>query len=549
MRRFLKGVVAALAIFAAGPVMAQDGPIAKAAYGLAGNVKPVQAQVTSIVGKNLFNPSDKDVLLGNFVSNTTGAPSTSVSYNLTGYIPVAPLTAYATVNQVVAQRRAYYDANKNFISADFVNTGLTFTTPAGAAYMRQTVPVAYWGALQIEQGAAPTAYRPYGSASVMGLQNPYQAQLLRQTHMALTKLGLPTPEATQLIINLSGDSYTQGATRWAQPFTQFMAAKYGDAGGGWCGFGFLVSGNVAPWTTGNQPSFLNGNARPATYPTREYGSIAGIYYTAATADLAAATLSQAGDAVEQDFPASPTISSVDLHFIGTSGGSIRYTFNGGTTWTTLSVSGTTGVTAVTTLSLTGYTAAAAGTLRIEWVSGTATLAGVNLKSTASGVRVNKIAATGSAVSAWAQNSTGAGFTTSSAALSPNLIVYMDGPNSQTAGVSTTQWGTYLTTLINLWRTITPGIDVFVMAPPENQRTTNPVPVAGYALQARNMAATMRFAFTDTQNAFGDPSNPTEYGSAGIVPLFATDLLHPDPPTGGRLLMAEALKAILPFGGQ
>jgi YHS domain-containing protein len=45
--------------------------------------------------------------------------------------------------------------------------------------------------------------------------------------------------------------------------------------------------------------------------------------------------------------------------------------------------------------------AGAGTLRIDWVSGTVKLCGVNLKSSAPGVRVNKLAATGSSISSWA----------------------------------------------------------------------------------------------------------------------------------------------------
>lgn len=85
------------------------------------------------------------------------------------------------------------------------------------------------------------------------------------------KRALPTPENVQLVINAGGDSYTHNRSRWIQGFTEYLVSKFGDAGGGWCGFGFLNSGNVAPWTTGNQPSFLNGNAR-STYPTKVFGN-------------------------------------------------------------------------------------------------------------------------------------------------------------------------------------------------------------------------------------------------------------------------------------
>jgi hypothetical protein len=500
-------------------------------------------------GVNLFNPDDPDVRFGQFLNNASSyTPSNGYTYNITGYIPVKPSTTYATNPLIRAQRRAFYDANKTLISGEYLTYNgslVTFTTPANCRFIRQTVPYLQWRTCQIQEGSSVTSWVPYGFRPAPVPANPIQRESLRQTRLKLSKLALPTPESAQLVINLYGDSYTHNATRWSQPFAQTLTGKYGDAGGGWCGFGGLSAGNTAPWTSGNQPSYTNGNARPTTYPTRLYGNIVQNYYTKSTCDLASATLSASGDAIEQDYPASPTISAGVLHWIGTGSGSIRYTFNGGTNWTTLSVSGTSGTTATTTLSLTGYSGA--GTLRIEWVSGTAELCGVDLQSAASGVRVNKLAATGSAISAWAQNTTGAGFATSTSALGAHLCIDMDGPNSQTGGVSGTTWSGYLLTFISRLRTVIgASTDILYVSPPENPRTNQSIRISSYEQAARLLAYAYNFAHLDLQPAFGDPSNTAEYKSTGTLPLFNSDDLHPEPTTGGRVMMAEIIRALVPF---
>jgi hypothetical protein len=442
--------------------------------------------------------------------------------------------------------------------------------------------------------------------------NPYRPSLLRQAHYRLTKLSLPTPEAALLSIVAAGDSYTHNASRWSGPFTDIMVAKYGDAGMGFTGFGFLPSGNTAPWyvtrftasisgdtltvtaidptssplaigqivlatgvaagtyitalgtgtggvgtytvgvsqtvtsrtmTGKNQPTYLNGNVRPSKYPCRLYGNIAGTYYTGAGVDLAMATFSASGDAVEIDFPASHPNTVARLLYVSRPGAQARYTIDGGTTWTTLDLSaGTEGLLAALTIS----PPSAVGTLRIEWVAGTCQINGVFARG-ASGVVVSKIAATGSHILHWA-NAAATSWETGLAALDAALVVYMDGTNSQTISTSPGDWGTRLQTIVSRARTAVPGIDVMIATPPENQRTTNTVPMTAYATEARKRAMAMRFCFNDMQDAFGDPANPTEYGSTGPVPLFAADLIHPDPLTGGRALVAEFLNAICPYRG-
>ena len=373
--------------------------------------------------------------------------------------------------------------------------------------------------------------------------NPYRPQLLRHSRYRLTKLSLPTPEAVLMGISAGGDSYTHNASRWINAFADKMAAKFGDAGMGFTGFGFLNSGNVAPWTSGNQPTYLNGNARPSKYPCRLYGSIVGTYYTDKGPDLAMATFTQAGDAAEIDFPAGHPNTLAKLLYVPAAGAAARVTTNGGSSWTALDLSiGTAGT--LTTLSLTPP--AGAATMRIEWVSGTCAISGAFARGT-SGVFVNKVAATGSNISQFS-GAPATSWENGFAAIEPNLFIYMDGTNSQGASIAAGTWGGYLANIISRARAAVPGIDILIATPPENQRTTNSVPMTIYPPEARKRAMALRFAFTDMQEVFGDPTNPTEYGSSGAIPLFASDLIHPDPTTGGRSLASQMLNAVVPYQG-
>lgn len=386
--------------------------------------------------------------------------------------------------------------------------------------------------------------------------NPSRPELLRQTHMLLTKRALV--EAAQCVMNLAGDSYSHLASRYSGPLTDLLVSRYGDAGGGWCGFGFVAGANSAPWTSSgsNQPELMNGNVRPASYPTTLVGNITSTYLTAASPDLCSATLSAAGDRINQAIPASPIHNACDLFFQGTADGQIRYswgTYNGsgyvgnegnytfGST-TTINVQGTVGA---------GQFVALAGIpsvqcmLKLEWVAGTVILCGVNLKSAASGVRVNKIAATGSASSNW--NAAPATWETVLAGLGGNLFSYLDGTNSQGLSISPAAWGGHIANIFSRARTSIPGIDTLLMTPPENQRVGNPYSMALLPIEARKQQLSSRFCFNDTQDAFGSASNPTEYGSAGAFPLFNPDRTHPEPLTGGRVLVREFMKVLQPFG--
>jgi len=506
-------------------------------------------------GSNAFNLADAGAELNYYIDASTGVVSLSLAggtkYHLTGYIAVKPGVTYRRFN--ASGPIGYFDRNLTWISG--ASPGTTFTPPADAAYVRISIVRSAWRNSWLIVNGGATVWTPYGNRIVNQAVNPLQVGYLRNSKYRLAKRLLPTPEAERIIINAAGDSYTQAPTRWTGPFMDYMAAKYGDGGGGWCGFSFASAG-TPPYTLGNQPSLLNGNVRPATYPTKVYGSPTASYGSKNMPDISAITLAASGDYVFQAFPATPVHNGCDLFFEGTSNGVVKYRWG---TYVSGSVSDPASYSfgSDTNINLQGALAATqvadiktgmpsgAGAVIVEWVSGSSIVSGVNLKSAASGVVVNKLACSGSQVASWTSK-TAAQWQAGMTALGGELFVFMDGPNSQASTILPAVWRSSVGTLMTRLRTALPASDILLATPPENQRTYNRISILSYQVEAAAASIENAYTHLDLQTAFGDGGNATEYGSAGIVPLFNADLLHPEPLTGGRLLMKEFARAIEPM---
>lgn len=111
-----------------------------------------------LVGTNLFNINDSEVVIGKFISSS-GLLIENATYNVTGYIPILPSTEY-----VMSYRHniAYYDANLNFVSYSAIGGANPLTSPSGAYYIRCTVEAAtQWGEFQLQLGTVETPFEPY----------------------------------------------------------------------------------------------------------------------------------------------------------------------------------------------------------------------------------------------------------------------------------------------------------------------------------------------------------------------------------------------------
>jgi hypothetical protein len=520
-----------------------------------------------VASKNLFNPADPDATLGKFVSYQNGATNNNAAYNATGFVPLDENTDY-TISY--SHQRAFYNAAKGYIGGTNSGNPATFTTPAGTAFGRFTVATSAWSAFQVEAGGTHTDYEPYGftidpdympasggGGTAAALGSKFNAHALREYHMRREKRIRVTPEDCRNIIALVGDSYTHNPTRYSGGFAQAEIADQGDGGGGWTGFGFVDGGAGGPYVlNGTQPTLPNGNVRPSQYTMQHVGAWTSSYGIVPAPDACCAVSATAGDRIVLGFPAAasglyPALTAVDLFWIGTADGVMRYSWNGGSTWTSVNLQGTVGDCSFAALA--GFpTNGSAGTLIIEVVSGTCKPAGVNWISGtetvsssggavnitvagASGAVIHKLGATGRKAQDFATVSANTSWGAALARLGINTLSIMHGTNDQGASRTPEQFEADLVTIASEALVAVPSLDVVITMPAENGRTTNAVKMKQYAASAADAANNNDWGFNDTQREFGDPDNPSVYMSAGARPLYASDGIHPEPKTGGRVL--------------
>lgn len=374
------------------------------------------------------------------------------------------------------------------------------------------------------------------------------AHYLRETHMRLRALKHGT--ATQLIINLLGDSFVTGDF-WTPVFAKALHTVFGLAGVGWVGFGFYGTGSAPPYTTGGtQPNFggtptVDGNARPDLVPKPTFdGSWTSTYNSPGSnlPSISYARSSTAGDRARFDFPAGHTSSTV-FYYKQTTAGSFRYSWDGGSTWAgTITYDNSSNNSASD--ALVG-TIAGAGTLLFEVVSGQVNLGGVEMKSTASGVRINKLGVSGGATNNFATAAGAANWRTRFAVLGAHLNIAGWQTNDQGGAFAPDgAYTTNLTTIATNLRVIAPYSDLLLTAPPENQRPANAYPMSGYTAATRALARTQKAAFLDHQPNFGEL--PADYAWANASrQWYASDLIHPVTATGGAAMANAMLEAVMP----
>lgn len=361
---------------------------------------------------------------------------------------------------------------------------------------------------------------------------------LRTAHWKMIALDLG--DTQQLNIAAVGDSYTQNAARYTGPLATYLTGRYGDGGGGWTGYGFFSAGSPPYVIAGAQPAGVNGNARPTSYALKFRGVWVCTYNNSPSPDCAHITSSTAGDMIQRTVPASPNHSALRVHFLGTADGVVRHRVDGGS-WTTQNVQGTIGALQMFDIALT----AGAHTVEIEVVSGTVSLCGDNALSSATGVRLHKLGGSGSSVNSW-WNQNAASQQTGWADLTPDIFWVMEAGNSQSNAIAPATWISRWSDLVGRMRTASPLADILMVGTIELIGRDAPTytPIADYAAQARQFAWTNDYAFLSLQDYFG--ADKTTYASTSPRPLLNADGLHPEPPTGGRLMVAAMLDILLPY---
>lgn len=143
----------------AGPVATLAGSYpSAAAYNNVAQLQKLKADAQT--GKNLFNPNDPDVLVGYFISATTGNPTATTNFQTSGYLAILAGSSYAIS---AGRQMAWYDANRIFISGVSPGSAIpvVVTAPAGAAYLRTSIANGDLATYQVELGSASTSYEAY----------------------------------------------------------------------------------------------------------------------------------------------------------------------------------------------------------------------------------------------------------------------------------------------------------------------------------------------------------------------------------------------------
>lgn len=520
------------------------------------------------VSKNLF---DKNAVVAGYINPPTGNVAANSSYSASDFIPV---TAGETYTQSPYRHtRAFYNANKTFISGVAAETpytsNLTWAAPAGAAYVRLSVGVNYVDLFQLEKGSEATTYEAYYEPSLklkekylsdggdagaeveaargetdsldarltptidvngMATGGRFQPEFLSMTRYKLRKIKRSDSGGPyQYTLAIPGDSYTHSAPRYTQALATDLRAEYGDAGAGWVGFGFPSTDELAG--DGTYPN-QNGNENKARMALTYSGNWSGIYASGNSPDICACHSANAGDKITVSWLVAAATSSLRLLAKGGSGVvRWRYSNNGSAfgVWTTLDLSPQSGLSVT---ELAGY-GATKWALEIEVVSGDPMLYGLDHQLSTAGVRVHKLGASGSRAQHWT-NADAAEWSAALTALNPDCVAIFLAPNDQKV-YGPDVYKTHIQIMIDRARSAVPQADILLVVAPSNGTDNEALrPMPGYARAAYQLAHENNCAAMSLQRYFGPDYSSYGYGTPKN--WFASDHLHPDALTGGRVIL-------------
>lgn len=369
---------------------------------------------------------------------------------------------------------------------------------------------------------------PYGDH----LGAMFNVESMAESHIRLyrIKAGITTE---QLVIVLIGDSYIDGTAYWVENFAKQMQTEFGNAGAGFVGFGWWAA-NSGTWTAGSQPTGISGaTRRDIVYLVQIIGTWGCTYNSASTSAPALYRInsSEIGAYVRFNLPSGHT--AARLFYSGDGTGAVSVSWDDGSTWSTdIALTGNPSGYA----DLTGVPSGAA-TVRIKVVSGNVGLCGVDLRSDAAGVRINRLGASGSQTAQWA-NVDPAQWGNQLAAFGANAIGVLLGTNDQIFSVQPDTSKSRMVTIINNIKSACPVADVWQICAAENANTPKAYVMPLYTAQFRKVAVDGGHGFVDLQQSFGNPANAAEqYKFGSLRPLLDADNVHPS--TRGGYAIAAA----------
>lgn len=333
----------------------------------------------------------------------------------------------------------------------------------------------------------------------------------------LKSAGINSARNEQLNLAVLGDSWIQVASYWLADLTRLLRRE---------NYTLAASGFVA--ATHSADNWLG--ATTATTGTWTINDT-----TAAAPALALAT---ATSAAEWQVTLSQTHTAFRLIYEAT-GGVAEYSTNGGSTWTSTTLSGT-------GISFIDIAAPGATAFWLRRVSGTVTIAGVDCRSTRKGVIIHKLGKSGSDTARWATQ-TPAEMVKSFAALTIDTALIFLGTNDATVGRSAADFATNMNTIAARIRTahpsdgVEPGPDIVFSPSPECYRPT-PIDMGPYFNAVAANAVAQDAVVLDLQGIFGDPA--TRKGWFDTDAGGTVNGLHPVRSKSGLILAGKVYKELM-----
>lgn len=354
-----------------------------------------------------------------------------------------------------------------------------------------------------------------------------------------------TNSALHFNVCIIGDSYSQNVLRWAGDFRHVLKYFLGDGGAGWCSWSAYDPANVA--TTMNTTAEMwdiTSFARTGSW----YDNTAAIStnVTASSPDLHSVIATNF-----QDRLSLKVLRNYDACWLylrqqanGTAFQVIYENPGVGTNTASGTTSGTEGLLIFKTLNIVSNSSYV-----VQVNSGSSKpleVYGVSFENNAAGVRVHKIAASGSCVTNWLSMPTLTEWQSGISNLAPDMTIIMFGANDQRL-YSPTLYGSYLSQLVTNVQFSGTNSSVLLVAPPENGQANQLFPMAQYAQAMLAVAKSNNCAFLDLQPSFG--LGPySSYGFGSTLGLFDSDNLHPTVTVGSGEILDAIMRFAFPLSG-
>lgn len=328
----------------------------------------------------------------------------------------------------------------------------------------------------------------------------------------------------QLSIGVLGDSYSDNLSDvanfglnycWQKPVANQLRRATGDAGAGWVGFG---------WSWYTQ---LRGNIRPEEVSVSLSGAwdkysdvidtaVVSALHTVPSPDMEGIRSSSVG--ASMTIAGTTHCDSIKLFYqVTAAASSIRYSFDAGASWTAINTHAGTGIALLSGVPITAWS------LRIEVVSGTPILYGLDVRRVDPGIVWHNLAPSGASAHGWSIQAETTAWRANIASIGLDLVIILLSTNDSVIDTPAT-FKERMQSLINSVRVACPQCDILLISPPQSGRSDQLYPISQYLAKQQELSTEYRIPLIDLQPMFG--ATFADYSWDSVRQWMQYDKLHP-----------------------